>query len=91
MQELALLHHSMRTATVVSQDTVQLLAIGRDDFFDIFMAGSGPDGIPEHVRFVSQLDFMRDWPIQSLLDHPESCLFHFFKYIFLYFENTWNN
>ena len=52
MQELALLHHSVRTATVVSQDSVQLLAVGRDDFFEIFMSGHGSDGIPEHIKFV---------------------------------------
>ena len=46
-----MLHHSQRTATVVSQDQVQLLAVGRDDFFDIFMAGSGPEGIPDHIQY----------------------------------------
>ena len=51
-QELALLHHSKRTATVTSQDTVQLLSIGREDFFDIFMSGDGEDNMPEHIRFV---------------------------------------
>ncbi|CAG2238180.1 unnamed protein product [Mytilus edulis] len=45
--ELALLHHSRRTATVTSQGTVQLLTIGRADFFDIFMSGRGPDDIPD--------------------------------------------
>ena len=50
LQELALLHHSRRTATVVSQDTVQLLTIGREAFFDIFMKVSEEDGIPEHIR-----------------------------------------
>lgn len=77
--ELALLHHSKRTATVTSQDTVQLLSIGREDFFDIFMASEGPDNMPEHIRFVSNLDFMKDWPLQELIDHPEQCLLHFFK------------
>lgn len=52
LQELALLHRSRRTATVVSQDAVQLLTIGRDDFFDIFMSGQGPGQIPDHVGFV---------------------------------------
>ena len=51
-QELALLHHSKRTATVTSQDQVQLLSIGREDFFDIFMAGQGEDNMPDHVRFI---------------------------------------
>ena len=49
-KELALLHHSRRTATVVSQDFVQLLTIGRDDFIEIFMKVSEKDGIPEHVK-----------------------------------------
>lgn len=52
IQELALLHHSQRTATVVSQDVLQLLAIGRHDFFEIFMSGQGRDGIPEHIKYV---------------------------------------
>ena len=81
LQELALLHHSRRTATVVSHGVVELLAIGRDDFFDIFMSGQGPDDIPDHVHFAGQLDFMKDWPIQTLLERPECCLFHFFKYV----------
>lgn len=51
-QELALLHHSRRTATVTSQGTVQLLTIGRADFFDIFMSGQGPDDIPDHIKFI---------------------------------------
>ncbi|XP_067661228.1 cyclic nucleotide-binding domain-containing protein 2-like [Haliotis asinina] len=77
--ELALLHRSRRTATVTSQDTVQLLTIGREDFFEIFMAGSGPDDIPDHIKFVSQCEFMKDWPIEKLLERPEMCLIHFFK------------
>ncbi|KAK3099949.1 hypothetical protein FSP39_012359 [Pinctada imbricata] len=77
--ELALLHHSRRTATVTSQDTVQLLSIGREDFFDIFMAGAGPDQLPEHVKFISECKFMKNWPIELLLEHPEHCLLHFFK------------
>ncbi|KAL4230484.1 hypothetical protein ACF0H5_010866 [Mactra antiquata] len=76
--ELALLHHSKRTATVTSQDTVQLLSIGRDDFFDIFMSGAEGD-MPDHIRFVSNLDFMNSWPIDELVEHSEHCLLHFFK------------
>ncbi|ESP00112.1 hypothetical protein LOTGIDRAFT_231021 [Lottia gigantea] len=77
--ELALLHHSRRTATVSSQDTVQMLTIGREDFFDIFMAGSGPGQIPDHIKFVSQLDFMKNWPIDRLVENSQHCLLHFFK------------
>ena len=79
-QELALLHRSRRTATVVTeQEPVQLLTIGREDFLDIFMSGATSDGIPEHIRYVQSLDFMKDWPTDLLLERPECCLFHFFK------------
>ncbi|XP_071847453.1 uncharacterized protein [Apostichopus japonicus] len=77
--ELALLHHSRRTATVSSQGPVQLLAIGREDFFDIFMRGQGPGKEPQHIAFIRQLPFMKFWPIDKLIEKPEMCLFHFFK------------
>ncbi|GFN75392.1 CAMP-dependent protein kinase regulatory subunit [Plakobranchus ocellatus] len=77
--ELALLHHSRRTATVTSHDTVQLLSVGREDFFDIFMSGHGSEEMPEHIKFISQLDFMKDWPLERLLERPDQCLLHFFK------------
>ncbi|XP_038055384.1 uncharacterized protein LOC119727545 isoform X2 [Patiria miniata] len=77
--ELALLHHSKRTATVSSQGEVQLLAIGREDFFDIFMRGQQPGEEPEHVKYLRQLSFMKHWPVERLIEHPEMCLFHFYK------------
>ncbi|CAD5115117.1 DgyrCDS4122 [Dimorphilus gyrociliatus] len=52
--ELALLHRSKRTATVTSQGTVQVLAIEREDFFDIFMSGQNPGDIPQHIRFLKR-------------------------------------
>ncbi|XP_059172479.1 cyclic nucleotide-binding domain-containing protein 2-like [Physella acuta] len=77
--ELALLHHSRRTATVTSHDTVTLLSVGREDFFDIFMSRQGIGETPEHIRFISQLEFMKDWPLERLLERPDQCLLHFFK------------
>ena len=50
--ELALLHHSKRTATVSSQGPVQLLCIGREDFFDIFMRGQQPGQESEHIQYL---------------------------------------
>ncbi|CAL1531484.1 unnamed protein product [Lymnaea stagnalis] len=77
--ELALLHHSRRTATVTSHDTVKLLSVGRDDFFDIFMSRQGTGEMPDHIKFISQLEFMKDWPLERLLERPDQCLLHFFK------------
>ncbi|XP_006814718.1 uncharacterized protein LOC100377915 [Saccoglossus kowalevskii] len=77
--ELALLHHSVRTATVSSQGHVQLLAIGREDFFDIFMRGQRPGEEPEHITFLRQVECLKDFPFEKLMEHPERCLFHFYK------------
>ena len=52
VQELALLHHSRRTATVVSQDTVQLLTIGREDFFNIIIGQHRHGEISDHAKFI---------------------------------------
>ena len=31
------------------------------------------------VQFIQMLDFMKCFPVPRLLEHPEVCLFHFFK------------
>lgn len=77
--ELALLHHERRTSTVVSQEDMHLLAIGRSDFFRIFMQAADGNDVPEHIRFVSTLDIMKDLPIEKLAENPDMCLFHFFR------------
>ncbi|EDO37972.1 predicted protein, partial [Nematostella vectensis] len=49
--ELALLHHKTRSATVLCKEDVALLAVGREDFRDIFM--SYEDGKePDHIQFL---------------------------------------
>eukprot|EP00057_Strongylocentrotus_purpuratus_P009733 XP_011664207.1 PREDICTED: uncharacterized protein LOC100893884 [Strongylocentrotus purpuratus] len=77
--EIAILHHGRRTATVSSQGPVHLLAITREDFFDIFMRGQAPGQEPEHVKFLRQINFIKYWPMEILKQHPEMCLFHFYK------------
>jgi CRP-like cAMP-binding protein len=77
--ELALLHHSRRTATVVSEDGVQLLTIGRNEFFTIIMGQHSPGQMPDHVQFLRSLEFMKDWPIEKLSEFPECCILHYFK------------
>ena len=40
----------------------------------------------------SQLDFMKGWPIERLLEHPEHCLLHFFKWVHIlrwYLPHRW--
>ncbi|GFN82200.1 cyclic nucleotide-binding domain-containing protein 2-like, partial [Plakobranchus ocellatus] len=63
--ELALMYKSRRTATVRCQEDVELLAVGREDFVDIFMHVEG-DVEPEHVRFLRSLHVLRGWPVDVL-------------------------
>ena len=43
---------------MVSANSVQLLSIGREDFFDIFMSGHGPGKIPDHILYVRYVNMV---------------------------------
>ncbi|CAL1526847.1 unnamed protein product [Lymnaea stagnalis] len=77
--ELALMHQSRRSATVTCRDDVELLAVGREDFIDIFMHVER-DVEPEHVRFLRSLQILRNWPIEVLpVDNPQTLLFTYVR------------
>ncbi|CAG2237358.1 unnamed protein product [Mytilus edulis] len=77
--ELALMHGSKRTATVTCKNSVELLAVGRDDFIDIFMPIT-KDQEPEHIRFLRSINILHGWPIECLPYHdPKICCFTFFR------------
>ena len=48
-QELALMHGAKRSASVTCKDDVELLAVGREDFIEIFMRVE-KDKEPEHIQ-----------------------------------------
>ncbi|CAH1777607.1 unnamed protein product [Owenia fusiformis] len=73
--ELALLYRLERTADIKSITAMDLLVIGRDAFFDIFMGGKSPIYLP----LLKTIPFMRHWPLDILQEAPEQCLFHFYK------------
>ncbi|CAF0766549.1 unnamed protein product [Brachionus calyciflorus] len=75
--ELAFLYSTTRTATVTSLTDMELLSIGREDFYDIFMSNRGQE--PEHIQFLRKCEFTKHWPIQILLQNPTSCVFHYYK------------
>lgn len=75
--ELAFLYNSTRTATITSLTNMELISIGRQDFYDIFMSNKGEE--PEHIRFLRTCSFVKDWPVKVLLQNPTSCLFHYYK------------
>ncbi|KAK0064603.1 cyclic nucleotide-binding domain-containing protein 2-like isoform X3 [Biomphalaria pfeifferi] len=77
--ELALMHKSRRSATVTCKDDVELLAVGREDFIDIFMHVK--EGVePEHVSFLRTVPILQEWPIHVLpLDDPTILLFTYVR------------
>ena len=50
LQEVALVHHTERTATVETVTHMQMLVVSREDFLDIFFSPE-ESGEPEHVQF----------------------------------------
>lgn len=57
---------------------MELISIGREDFYEIFMSNRGQE--PEHIKYLRECPIMREWPIHVLLEHPTACLFHYYKY-----------
>lgn len=79
------MHGSKRTATVTCKNSVELLAVGRDDFVDIFMP-KNKDQEPEHIRFLRSVNILNGWPIECLPHHdPKICCFTFFRYVYIFF------
>lgn len=77
--ELALMHAAKRSATVTCKNSVELLAVGREDFVDIFMP-MDKDQEPEHIRFLRTVQLLRGWPIERLPYHdPKICCFTYFR------------
>lgn len=77
--ELALMHAAKRSATVTCKNSVELLAVGREDFVDIFMP-MDKDQEPEHIRFLRTVQLLKGWPIERLPYHdPKICCFTYFR------------
>ncbi|XP_074650096.1 uncharacterized protein LOC141905196 isoform X2 [Tubulanus polymorphus] len=77
--ELALMYGGTRNATVTCKDDVELLAVGRDDFVDIFMHVD-KDVEPEHIQFLRTVDLLEGWPTDQLpYEDPKTCLFTYFR------------
>ncbi|VDI12988.1 Hypothetical predicted protein [Mytilus galloprovincialis] len=77
--ELALMHGSRRTATVTCKSEVELLAVWREDFVDIFMPHTY-EKEPEHIKFLRTVTSLSGWPIHKLPYHdPKICCFTYFR------------
>lgn len=73
------MHGGTRSATVTCKTNVELLAVGREDFVDIFMHIE-KDKEPSHIEFLRIINEFQDWPIEKLpWNNPKICLFTFFR------------
>ncbi|KAK6172958.1 hypothetical protein SNE40_016508 [Patella caerulea] len=58
---------------------MEVLAVGRQDFIDIFMHIEH-NKEPNHIQFLRTIDEFHGWPIQQLpYDNPKVCLFTYFR------------
>ena len=79
LQELALMHGAKRSATVTCKDDMELLAVGREDFVDIFMHVE-KNKEPDHIGFLRQIEALNGWPLERLpWNDPKICLFTYFR------------
>lgn len=78
--ELAVITKKPRQATVSTQTYTELLCISATDFETIFMAG-GVKSVtdPQQNAFLGKVRCLRDWPIESLSQNPQACMFHYFN------------
>jgi hypothetical protein len=58
---------------------MELIEIGREDFIKIFISKSGE--LPEYIRFLINLEFMKNWPVERIIENPRACLFHYYKLV----------
>ncbi|CAH1266931.1 CNBD2 [Branchiostoma lanceolatum] len=77
--EMAFFRNKRRTATVISQTPVQLLVISANDFYEMFLpAYRMGEEEPEHVKFLRQVEFLENWPLERLVANPDNCMFQYF-------------
>ena len=73
------MHGAMRSATVTCQNDVQLLAVGREDFINIFMHVE-VNKEPEHIKFLSTIELLDGWSVDKVpWNDPKICLFTYFR------------
>nr|XP_022318398.1 uncharacterized protein LOC111121411 [Crassostrea virginica]XP_022318399.1 uncharacterized protein LOC111121411 [Crassostrea virginica] len=78
--ELAVITKKPRQATVSTQTYTELLCISASDFEAIFMAGGVKTVTdPSYSAFLGRVKCLREWPIESLSQNPQACMFHYFN------------
>ncbi|XP_025107834.1 uncharacterized protein LOC112572390 [Pomacea canaliculata] len=81
--ELAIINHSVRCSSVLTQSYTELLAIPDSDYQRIYMIGNSSKSTndPDLHQFLSSLAFLRGWPVEKVTDDadPHNVTFGYFK------------
>ncbi|KAK6172581.1 hypothetical protein SNE40_016208 [Patella caerulea] len=85
--EVGLIFNNNRTATVESASEMEMLVVGKADFYQIFMNTDDPEQESSHIIYLRQQPLLKYWPIDVLKKEPGSCLLHYFKRGTLVCEN----
>ncbi|XP_025079313.1 cyclic nucleotide-binding domain-containing protein 2-like isoform X2 [Pomacea canaliculata] len=88
--ELALIRGGLRTASVVSRVSMQLIGVHIDDFYEIFITPKMMEMMPDHVSFLRKMDIMIDWPTEQLLQYPSLCKMEYFRNNTVITFDSWN-
>ncbi|XP_041081200.1 uncharacterized protein LOC121298253 [Polyodon spathula] len=67
-------------SSIIIQEPAEFLCLDREDFAHIFLPGGRKkQGDPEQIMFLSELKFLKGWPLQLLEDNPGKCVVKHFK------------
>ncbi|XP_005109084.2 uncharacterized protein LOC101857442 [Aplysia californica] len=67
-----------RQYSVTCIETCRLLSINIDDYNRMCLGADSEDENPEHIRLVSQLDFMRYFPMKKLIEEADGNIILFY-------------
>ncbi|KAK2163634.1 hypothetical protein LSH36_76g05033 [Paralvinella palmiformis] len=83
--ELALINNSYRTATVISEGTVELLVVTDEDYEEIFTSG----GLTEkYFPFLKGISCFQEWPTELLINNFNKASITYSKRKTVICENT---
>ncbi|KAK6180869.1 hypothetical protein SNE40_008844 [Patella caerulea] len=77
--EIALIQGSIRTATVTCRTAVELLALDRTDYINIFMKAEGGRE-PEHIQFLKRMNIFKGFALDKIpWNDPTICAFTYVR------------
>ncbi|XP_059149625.1 uncharacterized protein LOC131936590 [Physella acuta] len=67
-----------RNYSVTSMEKCTILSVNIDDYYRIFNFTNSEDENPDHIRLLSQMDFMKYFPMEQLIENSEGNVIVFY-------------